>query len=310
MEKILIALGGNALESKSNNNLGENKIIIKKTVKEIIKALKLGYHPIITYGNGPQIGKIIRQQEISRDMIPVQPIDVCGAMSQALIGYNLKNELENELRKEKMNMDVSTVLTRVLVNKNDIAFENPSKPIGSFYNIDEKIKMEKEGYIIKKDSNRGYRRVVPSPKPLDILEISTIKKLVSLGNIVICSGGGGIPVIEENGEIKGVSAVVDKDKTSSLLARKLNIRKFIILTEVDHVYLDFNKKNKRKIANIESEKLRLHIKNDEFAEGSMLPKVEASIDFVENNKENIAIITSIANLKEALELKVGTIIRD
>lgn len=306
MSKLLIALGGNALGKTPKEQLE----LVKQTATTIVDLIEQGHEVVLTHGNGPQVGMINlafdkTKQENNFDM----PFAECNAMSEGYIGYHLQQSITNELRKRKINKNCVTVITEVLVNKNDQAFENPTKPIGLYYTKEEKEQIEKESpYILKEEKNKGYRRVVPSPKPIDIIEINSIKDLIEKQNIVIALGGGGIPVIEENDTLKGIDAVIDKDLSSSLLAEKLGVDKLVILTNVEKVYLNYNTDQEIKLDILEKEKIKEYIKSQQFAPGSMLPKIQACLNFIENtNKE--AIITSLLSAKEALEGKTGTLIK-
>ena len=306
MSKLLIALGGNALGKTPKKQLE----LVKQTATTIVDLIEQGHEIVLTHGNGPQVGMINlafdkTKQENNFDM----PFAECNAMSEGYIGYHLQQSITNELRKRKINKNCVTVITEVLVNKNDQAFENPTKPIGLYYTKEEKEQIEKESpYILKEEKNKGYRRVVPSPKPIDIIEINSIKDLIEKQNIVIALGGGGIPVIEENDTLKGIDAVIDKDLSSSLLAEKLGVDKLVILTNVEKVYLNYNTDQEIKLDILEKEKIKEYIKSQQFAPGSMLPKIQACLNFIENtNKE--AIITSLLSAKEALEGKTGTLIK-
>lgn len=306
MSKLLIALGGNALGKTPKEQLE----LVKQTATTIVDLIEQGHEIVLTHGNGPQVGMINlafdkTKQENNFDM----PFAECNAMSEGYIGYHLQQSITNELRKRKINKNCVTVITEVLVNKNDQAFENPTKPIGLYYTKEEKEQIEKESpYILKEEKNKGYRRVVPSPKPIDIIEINSIKDLIEKQNIVIALGGGGIPVIEENDTLKGIDAVIDKDLSSSLLAEKLGVDKLVILTNVEKVYLNYNTDQEIKLDILEKEKIKEYIKSQQFAPGSMLPKIQACLNFIENtNKE--AIITSLLSAKDALEGKTGTLIK-
>lgn len=306
MSKLLIALGGNALGKTPKEQLE----LVKQTAPTIVDLIEQGHEIVLTHGNGPQVGMINlafdkTKQENNFDM----PFAECNAMSEGYIGYHLQQSITNELRKRKINKNCVTVITEVLVNKNDQAFGNPTKPIGLYYTKEEKEQIEKESpYILKEEKNKGYRRVVPSPKPIDIIEINSIKDLIEKQNIVIALGGGGIPVIEENDTLKGIDAVIDKDLSSSLLAEKLGVDKLVILTNVEKVYLNYNTDQEIKLDILEKEKIKEYIKSQQFAPGSMLPKIQACLNFIENtNKE--AIITSLLSAKEALEGKTGTLIK-
>lgn len=306
MSKLLIALGGNALGKTPKEQLE----LVKQTATTIVDLIEQGHEIVLTHGNGPQVGMINlafdkTKQENNFDM----PFAECNAMSEGYIGYHLQQSITNELRKRKISKKCVTVITEVLVNKTDQAFENPTKPIGLYYTKEEKDQIEKESsYILKEEKNKGYRRVVPSPKPIDIIEINSIKDLIEKQNIVIALGGGGIPVIEENDTLRGIDAVIDKDLSSSLLAEKLGVDKLVILTNIEKVCLNYNTDQEIKLDTIEKEKISEYIKTQQFAPGSMLPKIQACLNFVENtNKE--AIITSLLSAKEALEGKTGTLIK-
>ena len=235
------------------------------------------------------------------------PFAECGAMSQGYIGYHLQQAISEELKNNNIDKNCATIITQVLVDKNDNAFSNPTKPIGMFYSKEVAEKQEKEnGFTFVEDSGRGYRRVVPSPKPIDILELNIIKQLVNNGNIIITVGGGGIPVINDNGKIKGVDAVIDKDFASAKLASQMDADILLILTAVDKVYINYNKENQLAIDNMTIKEAKQYIKEDQFAKGSMLPKIEACINFLENNNKATAIITSLESATDALKGKTGT----
>ena len=246
---IVIALGGNAIKKADEEGTAQQQLQnVKVTCKHILEIIKRGYKVVITHGNGPQIGNLLIQQEEARKLVPPQPLDILGAMTQGQIGYMLQQTLINYLRKEGLNTPVATIITQVLVNKDDPDFNNPSKPVGPFYTRKEAEKLiEKKGYVIKKvkPGRKAYRRVVPSPNPIEIIEKDIIKMLVETGAIVIASGGGGIPVISEKGQLKGVEAVIDKDLAGEKLAEIVNADIFLILTDVEKVKLNFGKPNER-----------------------------------------------------------------
>ena len=239
------------------------------------------------------------------------PFAECGAMSQGYIGYHLQQSISEELRKNNINKDCVTLVTQVEVDKNDKAFNNPTKPVGMFYSKEDALKIEKEkGYTFVEDAGRGYRRVVPSPKPINIIELNVIKQLIENNNIVIAVGGGGIPVIKtENGYV-GTDAVIDKDLSSAKLATQLNADILLILTAVDKVYINYNKENQESLDEITLEEAQKYIEEGQFAKGSMLPKVEACMNFVKSYPEGKAIITSLDNAREALLGKTGTVIKN
>lgn len=310
-KRIVIALGGNAL----GNNPEEQLELVKNTAKAIVDLIKEGHEIMIGHGNGPQVGMINLAMEYASQEganTPTMPFPECGAMSQGYIGYHLQQAIGNELKREGINKCCVTVVTQVVVDEHDPAFKNPTKPIGSFYTKEDAEKIEKEkGYTFVEDSGRGYRRVVASPKPVEIVESNVIEKIVATGNIVITVGGGGIPVIKSNnGELKGVSAVIDKDSSSAKLAQDLAADMLIILTAVEKVAINFNKPNQKDLSSMTLEECEKYISEGHFAKGSMLPKVEACKKFVEESPKNaVAIITSLEKAAEAIRGETGTTIR-
>ena len=303
---IVVALGGNAL----GNNPEEQLKLVKNTAKSIVDLVSEGYNVVVSHGNGPQVGMINLAFEESKGT-PYMPFAECGAMSQGYIGYHLQQAIQAELKARDINKGCASVVTQVLVDKKDPAFNKPDKPVGSFYTKKEAEKIASErGYTFTEDAGRGYRRVVPSPKPIEIVELDLIKDLLDQGNIVIVSGGGGIPVVKENGTLKGVAAVIDKDRSSSLLARKLDADILLILTTVEKVSIKYNTVDQINIHNLEVSEAKKYIKNGEFAKGSMLPKVESCIDFCEYKEGGVGIITSLDCAKEAINEETGTIIRN
>ena len=305
MARYVVSLGGNAL---GNNSEEQKKALIK--VADAITDLIIGGNEVaIVHGNGPQVGMINLAFETSKET-PNMPFPECGAMSEGYIGYHIQNALYNSLKEKGINKTVSTVITQVLVDKNDPLFLNPSKPIGSFYSKEEATIISKEkGYAMKEDAGRGYRRVVPSPLPIDIIERESIKTLLKDGQIVICAGGGGIPVVKENDKLEGVAAVIDKDYASSKLADLINADYLVILTAVDNVYINYQKPAQKKLENITVKELEQYLKDGHFAKGSMYPKVQACINFVKSGNHKTAIIASLENAKEAFKEKAGTIIK-
>lgn len=305
MKSLVIALGGNALGKDPKEQLK----LVKNTSKIIVDLVEEGYKVIVSHGNGPQVGVINLAMDFSSNNggnTPSFPFAECGAMSQGYIGYHLQQSIKEELNKRSIKMDVVSLITQVIVDKKDEAFLNPTKPVGMFYSKEEAKKIsEEKGYKFIEDSNRGYRRVVPSPKPQEILEADVIKKL-SKECIVIAVGGGGIPVIKEENSYIGVDAVIDKDKSSCKLAIDLGVDTLLILTAVENVYINYNKENQKAIDIMDIDLAKEYIKEGYFAKGSMLPKIEACIEFVENNKNSKAIITSLEKAKEALNGDTGT----
>ncbi|GAA0079051.1 carbamate kinase [Clostridium sp. CTA-5] len=301
MEKrLVIALGGNAL----GNSHKEQLTLVKDTAKTIVDLILEGYKVIVTHGNGPQVGMInLAMEEFN------MPFPECGAMSQGYIGYHLQQAIKQELKNRNLNKNVVSLITQVVVDENDNAFKNPTKPIGSFYKKEEADKLAKEsGFTFKEDAGRGYRRVVPSPNPKKIVEIDVIKELLENDNVVIAVGGGGIPVIEKENGYEGIAAVIDKDKSAAKLANDLKAEMLVILTAVDRVCINFNKPNQKEISKMNCLEAKKYIEEGQFAPGSMLPKVEACLEFVNLNKDSLALITSLNKAKDALKGLTGTII--
>ena len=309
--KIVLALGGNALQSDKNDKSSEGQLrTCKETAKSIVDLIGEGHEISIVHGNGPQVGQIVASIETAHKANGKNilfPFDVCGSFSQGYIGYHLQNAIKEELNKRNVEKSVGTIVTQVLVDKNDSGFKNPTKPIGSFYSEEEARKLEREqGYVMKEDAGRGYRRVVASPKPIDVIEKDMIKKMVEDDFVVISCGGGGIPVIKDENIIKGVSAVIDKDFAAEKLAEILDADVLLILTAVDRVCVDFNKPTQKEVAIMKLEEVDKYIEEGQFAPGSMLPKVEACKKFVEFGNNKSAIIASLAKAKEALVGASGT----
>ncbi len=305
--KIVIALGGNAL----GNTPSEQLNLIKSTAKNIVDIIEDGYDIVVTHGNGPQVGMINLAMEVAHEEIdtPDMPFAECGAMSQGYIGYHLQQSIQKELFRRNMRKNCITVITQVLVDSKDEAFSNPTKPIGNFYTKKEADELTKEkGFVFKEDAGRGYRRVIASPNPLKVVEGKVIRDLSNKHNVIIAAGGGGIPVIKKRNSLVGVDAVIDKDKTSAKLAIDLNADIFLILTAVEKVAINFNKENEQKLDFLTVKQAKEYMKNDEFKAGSMLPKIEACIDYVSHKKDGQAIITSLGKIKEALLGKTGTVI--
>ncbi|EHL20033.1 carbamate kinase [Peptoanaerobacter stomatis] len=307
MKKIVLALGGNAL----GNTPEEQKEAVKNTAKSIVDLVEQGNKVIISHGNGPQVGMINLAMDAaskSDARTPQMPFPECGAMSQGYIGYHLQNSIENELKRRNMDVMTATIVTQVLVDKEDKAFDNPTKPVGAFYTKEQAEEMEKKGFKFKEDAGRGYRRVVPSPKPIDIVEKQAVETLYNANCIVIAAGGGGIPVIKENDELVGVPAVIDKDFTTAKLAELVDADTLIILTAVEKVAIRFGKPDEQWLDKLTVEEALTHIENKEFAEGSMKPKVEAAINFAKSKAGRTTLITSLEKAAEGLEGKTGTLI--
>lgn len=307
MKKIVLALGGNAL----GNTPDEQKAAVKITAKSIVDLVAQGNKVIISHGNGPQVGMInLAMDEASKSeaKTPKMPFPECGAMSQGYIGYHLQNAIANELKARGMNETCASIVTQVVVDKNDPAFENPTKPIGSFYTKEEADEMIKKGFAFKEDAGRGYRRVVPSPKPVDIVEKKAIETLYNEGVIVIAAGGGGIPVVKEETYV-GVPAVIDKDFSTAKLAELTDADVLIILTAVEKVAIKFGTPEQEWLSEMSVEKSKEYLEAKEFAEGSMKPKVEAALGFVESKNGRSALITSLEKAFDGLAGKTGTWIK-
>lgn len=309
MAKIVVALGGNALGKSPQEQLE----LVKNTAKSLVGLITKGYEIVISHGNGPQVGSINLGLNYAAEhgQGPAFPFAECGAMSQAYIGYQLQESLQNELHALGIDKQVVTLVTQVEVDPDDTAFSHPSKPIGLFYDKETAESIEKEkNYSFVEDAGRGYRRVVPSPQPKSIVELASIKTLIENDVLVIAAGGGGVPVIrEQHDSFKGVDAVIDKDKTSALLGADIQCDQLIILTAIDYVYVNYNTENQKALKTVTPEELDAYVKEDQFAKGSMLPKIESAISFIENNPEGSVLITSLDQLDNALEGKVGTLIK-
>ena len=305
---VVIALGGNALiREGQQGTIAEQFENIRKSLDGIIYCLKQGYGVVITHGNGPQVGNMLLMVEASRNQVPELSLGVCVADTEGAIGYMIQQSLTNRLRKEGINKCVVTVLTQVIVDKHDKAFSNPTKPIGPFFTKEEAERFQREkGWHILEDSHRGYRRVVASPNPLEIVEECAIKSLLEAGDIVIAAGGGGIPVIvRDDGDLEGVDVVIDKDLASGVLARGIKADCLMMLTGVEHVFLNFKQSNERALSRLTVKEAHKYLKEGHFLPGSMGPKIQAAINFLNWGGE-LVIITSIDNGKMALEGRTGT----
>jgi carbamate kinase len=305
---IVIALGGNALLQRGQKGTFDDQYRnVKKTVSKIADLIEGGYKVVLTHGNGPQVGATLLRHEAAKNIVPPLPLDACGAESQGLIGYIIQQGLGNELKSRGIEKCVVTVITRVIVDKHDEAFQHPTKPIGPFYSKDEasKILQARPDLVIKEDSGRGFRRVVPSPDPKIIAESSAIRALVEAGFIVVSTGGGGIPIIEEDNQAVGVEAVIDKDLGAARLATLIGANILVILTDVPGAFTKYGTPKQEIIREVTPSKLKSLMKEGQFKEGSMAPKIEAAVRFVENGGER-AIIAELDGLKEALDGKTGT----
>ena len=308
---VVIALGGNAiLQPGQKGTFEEQMKNVETTCKQLTQMVLSGkYKIVITHGNGPQVGNILLQNETAKGVAAPMPLYVCGAESQGLIGYMIQQSLHNLLQDVgKGDIPVATVVTQVVVDKNDPAFQNPTKPVGPFYSKEEAKRLEEEkGYHVKEDAGRGWRRVVPSPDPLEIFEKEAIRQLIAARSIVIASGGGGIPVVKKDGKLEGVDAVIDKDLAGERLAVDVEAKVFLILTDVDEVKLNYKTPQEKGISKMTVEEAKRYRDEGHFAKGSMEPKVRAAIRFIEAGGEK-AIITSLGKAMDALEGKAGTTI--
>lgn len=307
MAKVVVALGGNALGKSPEEQLK----LVKNTASSLIGLIQAGNQVVISHGNGPQVGQINLGMDFAAQngKTAAFPFPECGAMSQGYIGYHLQQSLQNELHQRGMEKDVVTTVTQVVVDPSDPAFENPTKPVGDFYTKEQAAQIEQEkGYTFVEDAGRGYRQVVPSPLPKRIVELNSIETLIENGTLVIAAGGGGVPVVEEGGALTGVPAVIDKDRSSALLADNVDADQLIILTAVDYVYINYNQPDEQKLTELSQAQAQGLIDAGQFPAGSMLPKIQACLSFVKGHSERKAIITSLAGLDQALEGKLGTVI--
>ncbi len=307
MSKIVIALGGNALGKTPFEQLE----LLANVSKIIVKLVSDGNEVVLTHGNGPQVGQIVLAMDYAANgdaKTPDMPFAECGSMSQGYIGYQMQQSIQNELKRVGLQKDCVSLITQVLVDENDSAFSNPTKPIGMFYTKEQALEIEKEkGYQFVEDSGRGFRRVVPSPIPKAIIEKNVISELLLKGNIVIAVGGGGIPVINTKNGLKGIAAVIDKDRSAALLAKEIDADILLILTAVDKVCLNYNTDNVRELDSLTIDEAYKYIEENQFAKGSMLPKIEACIEFVKDNNK-MAIISSLEKASDAINNKNGTVI--
>ena len=308
--KIVIALGGNALQSSKSDATAEAQLeVVKKTCEYLADISCMGYEIGIVHGNGPQVGRILLASETAKDVTPAMPFDVCGAMSQGYIGYHIQDALKYALNRKGRYVPVVSLVTQTIVEATDPAFQDPTKPIGKFYTEEEAKQIAAEqGYTMKEDAGRGWRRVVPSPKPSQIVEIDAIRALWPT-TITISTGGGGIPVIQKpNGQLEGVAAVIDKDFGAELLAEGVDADILMILTEVEKVAINFNKPNQENLSHLSLDEAAKYVEEGQFAKGSMLPKVEAAMKFVRKYPGRKAIITSLDHAVDALNGEAGTVI--
>jgi carbamate kinase len=309
--KVLVSLGGNAILKHGQRGTAEEQATnVQNTAKHLVGLLRRGERIAITHGNGPQVGNILLQNEIAKDTLAPMPLDVCGAESQGMIGYMLQRALRSELDSGGPNVSVTTLISQTLVDAEDPAFKNPTKPVGPFYNATEAEQLrESKGWHIISDSGRGYRRVVPSPTPLDILEKETIIRLFEAGTLVISAGGGGVPVIrDKSGKIRGVEAVLDKDRTAALLAMILGVETLLILTDVEKVFINYGKPGQRALDRMTVRECRKYLSEGQFPSGSMGPKIESAVSFLAGSSGKRVGIASLEMAEEALIGSAGTTI--
>lgn len=309
--KIVVALGGNALQANGKPATAESQLeVVKETAIYLADMVQNGHELIIAHGNGPQVGRLVIQNEYANEVTPAMPFDVCGAMSQGMIGYHVQQALRDELKRRGLKKQVSSIITQVVVDKDDEGFKNPTKPIGPFYSEEESKRLQEEkGYVMVEDSGRGYRRVVASPEPKRIVELDTVKTLVNAGQVVITVGGGGIPVIEKDDHtLEGVAAVIDKDLAAERLAEDLDADALLILTAVERVAINFGKPDQQSLPTMSIEEAEKYIVEGQFAPGSMLPKVKAAVKFASSKPGRKTIIASLEKAKDALTGESGTIV--
>ena len=309
MSKIVVALGGNALQKNGELTAQVQEEVAKETVQKLIPLIKDGHELVIVHGNGPQVGNLVLHEEAGNSpSTPAMPLHVSVGMTQGMIGYWIQKALKEELSKNGISKNATTIVTQVEVSKDDQAFKNPTKPIGPFYSEEEAQKVAAEkGYVVKEDSGRGWRRVVPSPKPIHILESDAIIDFMKTGAIVIAAGGGGIPIVS-NGKnsFEGVDAVIDKDFAAELLAEKINADTLLILTGVDNAMINYGKEDQQALGVISPEEAEKYISENQFGAGSMLPKVQASLKFAKTGGKSV--ITSLENAQDAISKNLGTVI--
>ena len=309
-ERLVIALGGNALQSGNAAPTAEAQLeVVRGTARQLAEVSARGYEMAIVHGNGPQVGRILLASETAKDVVPPMPFDVCGAMSQGYIGYHIQQALKYALATRNRNYPVVALTTQMIVDENDPAFRNPTKPIGAFYTEEEARTLEREkGYAMREDAGRGWRRVVASPLPRKIVEIGAVRLLWDHAIVITC-GGGGIPVVERpDGTLEGVAAVIDKDFAAELLAEEVNADALLILTEVEKVAIHFGKPDQQDLGRLSLAEAARYVEEGQFGVGSMLPKVQAAMKFVRANPGRKAIITSLDKCLDALDGKTGTVI--
>lgn len=305
---VVVALGGNAILRRGEKGTFEEQYRnVCDTVKRIADLVQSGYQVVVTHGNGPQVGATVLRHEAAKGIVPPFPLDACGAETQGFIGYMIQQALRNELKKRGLDRYIVTLVTRVIVDPDDEAFKNPTKPVGPFYTKEEaeKIRFQRPDLVVKEDAGRGYRRMVPSPDPKIIAERLAIRALVDKGFVVVACGGGGIPIVEEGTQARGVEAVIDKDLAGQRLATLIGASVFVILTDIDGAYLNYGTSKQTLIEHATPEQLEQYAKEGHFKEGSMSPKIAAVTRFVQEGGQR-AIIAELGKLREAMQGKSGT----
>ncbi|MGL4624682.1 MAG: carbamate kinase [Culicoidibacterales bacterium] len=308
--RIVVALGGNALQAEGKPATAQAQLeVVHETTKYLVDIVEDGHELIIVHGNGPQVGRIVMQNELADATTPAMPFDVCDAMSQGMIGYHIQQAMEEEFYRRGIHKDVASIVTQVVVDEKDPAFNDPTKPIGPFYTQSDAQKLiQEKGYVMKEDAGRGYRRVVASPQPVEIVEKHVIELLVEQGVVPIACGGGGVPVVIDNGHYHGVAAVIDKDFAAQTLATELHADLLVVLTAVERVAIHFGTPQQQALDEMTVAQAKQYSREGHFPAGSMLPKVEAAIRFVEANPGKKAIIAALEKAEQALQGESGTVI--
>jgi carbamate kinase len=303
----VLAIGGNSLiRSKDRSSFADQLATTAETCRHIADIVEAGHDVVVTHGNGPQVGFILIRSHLARNRLPEVPLDACNAQTQAEVGYMIQQSLDNEFKTRGIAKPVVTVVTQVVVDVTDPAFQHPSKPVGPFYTKGEAAKLERElGWVLREDAGRGFRRLVPSPRPIDVVEKPEVESLLNSGAVVVACGGGGIPVVRVNGTLKGVAAVIDKDLASSLLAGEIGAERLVISTAVEQVYLNYGQANQTALSCVSAKEMKEHLGARQFPSGSMGPKIEAALDFLKRGGKEV-VITDPDHLAEALKGAAGT----